>query len=266
VSPAALVRARGDRLACSAAIATGGLLVLLAYLGVKGTPFPVDGFTYLASGGIAGLFCLAVGGGGIVCAGLYDEWRKLDRIDLASQGRPLPDPVEATGAARVGVLTTCRDAGPDTVALRLDWRGDGLRRGVLVTAAALLVSGAFVVVGWRMAARTADMSDSARGLAIGVVGLVLATVAMAGHTVWLRSRLVTRKQTLLVRYLGSDDVAANAPVGADGVAWRSGEVIVTATSRRFHRPGCPMIDRIAAQTIGRDEAGDRRPCGICRAE
>lgn len=267
MSSTTMLRARGERLACAGAIVAGAVFVVLAYTGVKGTPVPADGFTYLASGAVAGLYCLAVGAGGLVCAGLYDEWRKLDRIELAGQGRPLPDPEEVRDAPPGPVaLHTRRDAGPDTVALRLDWTEDGLRRGLLVTAGALAVSAVPVITGWRIAARTLDMSDSARGLAIGIIGLVLATVVMAGHVVWLRSRLIDRKRSLLGPYLRRDELPAGAPIESDGAAGPGGKVVVTATSRRFHRPGCAMVDGADAATISRLKVGDRQPCGICRAE
>ena len=254
-----MLRAWGDRLACWTAIAVGGALVSIGYLHTKATMSPVEALAQLASGGVGGLVCLAVGAGGLVCTGMYDEWRKLDRIDLATQHRPLPDPLDLSDSpAPAGALTTRRNVGPGTLALRLDWAGDGLRRGATTTALGVTVAVTFVVAGWRVAAGTLSLAQAARGLSIGVVGLVLAVLAMTGHAIWLRSRLVRRKADLLGRYL-----PAAAPVG---VARHQGtRVFVVSTSQRFHRSGCPLLQADDAVAIERDDVGDRKPCGICRS-
>lgn len=255
-----MLRAWGDRLACWTAIAVGAVLVSIGYLHTRSTMSPVEAVAELASGGIGGLVCLAVGAGGLVCSGMYDEWRKLDRIDLATQHRPLPDPLDLSDRpAPAGALTTRRNVGPGTLALRLDWTGDGLRRSATTAALGVTVAVTFVVVGWRVTAGTLSLAQAARGLAIGLAGLVLAVIAMTGHAIWLRSRLVRRKADLLSRYL-----PAAVPVGVVRPQGRS--VFVVSTSHRFHRSGCPLLQADDAVAIERDDIGDRKPCGICRSE
>ena len=255
-----MLRAWGDRLACWTAIVVGGALVSIGYLHMRITMSPVEAFAQLTSGGIGGLVCLAVGAGGLVSTGLYDEWRKLDRIDLAVHHRPLPDPLDLSDQpAPGGALATRRDAGPGTLALRLDWAEDGLRRGVTITAVGVAVAVTFVVAGWRVAAGTLSLAQSVRGLAIGLAGLVLAVIVMTGHAIWLRSRLVRRKADLLGRYLPATAPARVAP--SPGAL-----VLVVSTSRRFHQPGCPLVQGEDAVVTERDDVGDREPCGICRSE
>ena len=78
-----LIRAEWDRILASVLIAAGAVLVLVAWAGVSGTPFVADQLAYIASGGIGGLFLLALGLALLMSADHHDEWRKLDAIEAA---------------------------------------------------------------------------------------------------------------------------------------------------------------------------------------
>ena len=77
------LRAVRERLAGGALIIAGAVMVVVGYLGVKGTPFVVIQLCYLASGGVIGIFCLGLGAAMVLSADIHDEWRRLDAIEAA---------------------------------------------------------------------------------------------------------------------------------------------------------------------------------------
>ena len=81
-----LLRTQWDRAAAIGCTVLGALLLLLGWVGVSGTAYVAEQIPYLTSGGIGGLFLLAVGATLWVSADLRDEWRKLDRIEEALAG------------------------------------------------------------------------------------------------------------------------------------------------------------------------------------
>jgi hypothetical protein len=75
------VRAQWDRVAAVAAVAGGGLALLLGWLGISDALYPGQQIPYVISGGLLGLVCVAVGIALWLSADLRDEWRKLDDLD-----------------------------------------------------------------------------------------------------------------------------------------------------------------------------------------
>jgi hypothetical protein len=90
------LRAQWDRAAAVALLVLGGILVIAGYAGVSGADRVDDQLSYLASGGVAGLFCLGLGASLLISANLGDEWRKLDELVKAVRET-------GTGAADVDV-------------------------------------------------------------------------------------------------------------------------------------------------------------------
>jgi hypothetical protein len=72
-----------DRATAIACTVVGGLLLLLGWVGVSGTPFLAEQAPFIISGGVGGMFLLSVGATLWISADLRDEWRKLDRIESA---------------------------------------------------------------------------------------------------------------------------------------------------------------------------------------
>jgi protein-S-isoprenylcysteine O-methyltransferase Ste14 len=80
---AKLLRAEWDRSAAVIATVVGAIFLLVGWIGVSGQSYVASQMPYIISGGVGGLFFLAVGGTLWLSADLRDEWRKLDAIDAA---------------------------------------------------------------------------------------------------------------------------------------------------------------------------------------
>jgi hypothetical protein len=99
------VRNQWDRVAAWTCIGLGALALLIGWIGVSGHVYPAEQNSYIASGGLVGLFLLGLGGLMWISADLRDEWRKLDAIERALDGRstePVADAAEAQPAPRRG--------------------------------------------------------------------------------------------------------------------------------------------------------------------
>ena len=75
------LKANWDRALAVALVALGGLALLLGWLGIDDALYPGQQIPYVLSGGIGGLFAVALGAVLWLSADLRDEWRKLDDID-----------------------------------------------------------------------------------------------------------------------------------------------------------------------------------------
>lgn len=84
-------RNQWERTTAVALVAIGLVVLLLGWIGVSGVSRPEEQIPYLVSGGILGLFLLAVGSTLWLSADLHDEWSKLDAMEetLASTGHIL---------------------------------------------------------------------------------------------------------------------------------------------------------------------------------
>jgi hypothetical protein len=87
-----ILKSLGDRVLGWALIALGALLLLLGYLGVRGTAYVVEQLPYVISGGLGGIFLLGLGAMLLLSADLRDQWRALIEIrDEIGRGQVLPD-------------------------------------------------------------------------------------------------------------------------------------------------------------------------------
>ncbi len=275
------LRSEWDRVVGFALVGTGALFLLLGYLGVKESPFLAEQLAYIASGGLGGIFCMGLGVGLLLSADLHDEWRKLDRIESAMRGEPLPDPgaifdltdenaapASGGGLPQPVAVTMAMTAGPRVMAL--NWQQDGLRRALGLSALALLVPLAVMSVGWRTANTTASLDTAARGVGIGIVGLVGAMAVVGLYTFWIRSKAVSQKRRLFGPQLLLDELAERVsqqprPAAAT-VTCDDSEVVVAAGSRRFHRPGCPTLAGMETTMVDRRTVDSNlAPCGLCSA-
>jgi hypothetical protein len=231
----------------------------------------------LASGGLGGLFLVAVGVMLRLQADLHDEWRKLDRIEAALRGEALPEPAEVLAVARNGTphhsvrpeLQPALSGSALAGSVRVDSvsgespaeaTGRRLRAPGLLTAGALAVAAAVVGLGYHHAAGTGDVGGATTGLGIGVAGLVVAGVVVGLTQLVGRSRLAARKGRLLAPFLRPEPAMALAGATSNGF------VLVAPGLSRFHRDGCPTLARTAATRLPRSEVdGCLTACQICGA-
>jgi hypothetical protein len=293
------LRAEWDRIAGFGLILLGVVLLFLGYQGVQETAFLAEQLAYIASGGLGGLFSLGLGVGLLLSADLHDEWYKLDRIEAAIRGEPLPDSTtvldlmgdNATGTHPVPSREASRQmlnasvpvdpgrSGPAGVtgtplALAMDWRATHRVKAVGLLALVLLLPLTLSTAGWRRASTTADLDVATEGLAMAIAGTVIALALITGYNLWLRIRVVRREGAvfrgyLLERGLAKVRQADGAPAGEiglrDGTA--DGRVVVAAGLGRFHRAACPVLAGLDTSTVERAQVdAGLSGCGICGAE
>jgi hypothetical protein len=125
------LRAEWDRVAGFGLIGLGALLLVLGYSGVSRSPYVAEQLAYVVSGGLGGLFCLGVGGVLLISADLHDEWRKLDRIEVAlRQAASAAQPAAAQPDEGRSPVVTVGEAPPTTVGIAPDLQqGQGASNG-----------------------------------------------------------------------------------------------------------------------------------------
>ena len=236
-----LVRAEWDRLLAWALVAAGAVLVLVCWAGVSGTPFVADQLAYIASGGVGGLFLLALGLALLMSADHHDEWRKLDAIEAALR--------------ETGPLAGIAPAAPPSAA-PTNPAAEGRARGLSVLSLGGAVSAVIMVVGWVHASNSGRQGVAAEGLTLSLGGLLVALAAVAGFLLPSRSRLAARRALLLHQF---------AAAGAAPVVNGSGDVVLVAAGlTRFHRPGCPAVNGLETKTVARTAVGaELQPCDLC---
>ena len=84
------LRAEWDRVLGFTLIALGAILLVIGYLGVSDSPYVAEQLSYIASGGLGGLFLLGAGATLLILADLHDEWRKLDKVEDAIRSDKTP--------------------------------------------------------------------------------------------------------------------------------------------------------------------------------
>ena len=86
------LRMEWDRVLGFALIGLGAIVLYAGYDGVGQSGYVAEQIAYLVSGGLGGIFLLAVGATFLIRSDLHDHWRQLDRIEAA---------IRAESAARV---------------------------------------------------------------------------------------------------------------------------------------------------------------------
>jgi len=92
------LRLEWDRVLGFALIAVGAIVLYAGYDGVGDSAYVAEQIAYLVSGGLGGLFLLAVGATFLIRSDLHDHWRQLDRIESAIRGEDVPDPAPTNGS------------------------------------------------------------------------------------------------------------------------------------------------------------------------
>jgi hypothetical protein len=267
------VRAQWDRVAGTACVAFGAVILLITFQSVANSRFVADQIATVTSGGLGALFLVAVGVMLRLQADLHDEWRKLDRIEQALRQEP---PVE-------------------TVIHGADHADQPAPRGrILVSAVGLLAAVAVIMIGYQKAANTGSVDTALTGLAVGVAGLGLAAMVVAATVLVSRARLGGRKSRVLAPWLPPGTAlpalaGTGPPVAAPATyavvidnlcaqarhkasPGRHSEpdavtlVCIAPGLTRFHRAGCPTLAHATYEEIPREAVpGELRPCQICGA-
>jgi hypothetical protein len=268
------LRAQWDRALAYLLIFAGAVTLVIGWAGVHDSLYMSQEMPYLISGGLGGIFLLALGIGFLVTAELRDEWRKLDRIERVldrpcghgCHHEPLPDdkvppaglpparPSPGGGGAAIG--------GPATAQALPGWEA-------LTPPGALVVIGAVVLlVAWSQSAGTLDPDPGVGHLRLGMLSVVLAGAGVAGLTLQIRRRLRGRLITLFLPTLLAD-VQASLPTSASAPSRPTqppdpGVFRVIEGGRWYHRPGCPCLSASNAETLTADHLpGHLLPCGLC---
>ena len=106
------LRTQWDRAGAITAALLGGLVLLLGYLGTRSAVLVEQQMPYIISGGILGVFLLALGGVLWLSADLRDDWREVR--ELKHQVTRIADQQE-----RVSLEMSHSVDGPDTAPLQV---------------------------------------------------------------------------------------------------------------------------------------------------
>jgi hypothetical protein len=261
------LKAQRDRAAAWLLIGLGGVCILAGWIGVTNTVQVYDQLTYLVSGAIVGLFFLGVGIALLLSADFHDEWRKLDRIEAALVGRPLPDADEIldlkeegsrapSGAVRSESVMMA-SALPAGTAAALP-----LRRELAWVVPGLVVSVALIAVAWIKSTNSTDAQVGADALLLAVYAMFACGIGVALHSRWLRRSLAQRKGQLLgplvpvVAEAQADDVDLTASVS-------DGTLYVSEGGKRYHRAGCAIVTSQRAVPATPAQVAQLVACELC---
>lgn len=262
------VRAEWDRIAGFGLVGLGGVLLVLGYHGVSTSPFVAQQISYAVSGGMGGLFLLGLGVGLLISADLHDEWRKLDRIEMALRGEAVPEttrllellrrPPGGDGPAPVfPEAPAVAERAAERPRARVALAGGGAAMGVLAW-------------GWWRSAHTVDLETAWTGLALAGLALAIALASVGGHAYRLRRFVAGRTRVLfgpaLVAVTTTGTTSSRS--GGPAMAAEGSTVFVVPGLRRFHRSGCPALASAAATpaaTARGEVAPGLEPCKLCGA-
>ena len=283
------LRAQRDRVGGWTCIAIGAVMVISAWFSISGTSVVSAQLTYLASGGIGGLFFLGAGFGLLVRGDLHDEWRKLDRLESTLRGAPLPDPQAvheaqrssspAAGEIRLDVSDDKAGAGSAAVTPALTSSNGGSSlptagAGTLALAAPLtsqqeaillggvVGAGALVALGWFRVSGTTDFQSGLNGLTFGVFGLLLAAGLVVYHSRSMRYGIAQRLGRLFAWVPTGSSQATNVGAKLNGSGW-----YVVKGSARYHVAGCQALNTSmpTENVSSAKHLGDLEPCRLCDA-
>lgn len=277
------LRAQRDRVGGWGCVAIGAVMVISGWFSISGTSVVSSQLTYLASGGIGGLFLLGAGFGLLIRADMHDEWRKLDRLESALRGSPLPDPqVLQAGEIRLDVddkagagstvprvnpalmsstnggssLSGATGAGPVALASPITSRHESILLGGVVGA------GALVALGWFRVSGTTDFQSGLDGLSFGVFGVLLTAAMVAYYSRSMRSGTSGRLGRLFSWVSTTSGEANRAQANLSGTGW-----YVVEGSARYHVAGCQVLNTslITHHVSSARQLKTLEPCRLCDA-
>ena len=269
------LKAQWDRVLGWTLIALGGIALLLGYQGIRESAYVAQQLSYLASGGVGGLWLVGVGATLLVTANVSDEWRKLDEVkDLIARVLEIDDGDTAeSGAADDAEATPTRvrqqrarqlRSATQVVASRHPDSGSTELTSLVLTSGVLgLVSLAIVVTGWIRAAQAGAASDAFSAVGFGAIGLpILGAGAASGIIRWRRLLRAQGSQAfepfaLVAESLVIEDAGHQA--SGNGTGW-----VRVPGSAWAHRSDCPMAAGREVQAVAKGE-DLVSPCPLCRA-
>jgi hypothetical protein len=98
------LRAEWDRVTGFALIILGAIVLYAGYDGVGNSAYVAEQLAYVVSGGLGGIFLLAVGATFLIRSDLHDHWRQLDRIETVIRDQA-EGPVQGVGVNAVGSIS-----------------------------------------------------------------------------------------------------------------------------------------------------------------
>ena len=257
-----LVRAEWQRLLAGGLLVVGVGSLTVGARQLARSSSGAEEVTYLISGGLVGLAAVVAAVAAFLSADVNDLFRKLQRIKLLRAGNPVPTPLEAIACAQAGETP---DGRPGADALRrpsrpsLAWRIGSL--GVLGLGALLLV------IGWKHAARTADLGRALDGLVLSLLGVLVGVAALGALA--LRSYAELRRyqrevlQPMLPAAEGPTELSAPAAEPAEPA---SDDPWTAPGLTRFHRRQCPALAGAAAPAHPAPSISGLEACLLCHPE
>lgn len=261
------VRSEWDRVAGFTLAGAGAVLVVVGAFAANSASNTLDALSYIATAGLIGLLLLGVGLTLLVSASLHDEWRKLDRLESAMRGEPLPDAEEVldlvratnstaeqppSGAVAFPGAIPGRDSVTAAVALNPRW--------ARVLPGVLLLPLATVAAGVGGATQSAQYGDSVRAVWVAFAGVVVGVGLLALHTAGLGRRVVRRRQEIVSRQRAGSGNRTSAKGDVGQSVW------VVEGLRHFHRADCAAIAGVDAVRVTPDAGrSELVPCGLCEA-
>ena len=202
----------------------------------------------------------------LLSADFHDEWRKLDRIEAALRGRPLPevdkildlkedDQGSPSGAVRSEsvMMATALPAGAAALPIR---------RELAWAVPALIVSVVLIAVAWVKSTNSTDAQVGADAMLIAVYGVLACGIGVALHSRWLRQALARRKGNLLGPLVPAlAETVESAPAAAD-----DGTFYVSDGGRRYHRPHCAIVASQRAVPATPAQVRQLVACELCNTD
>ena len=270
------LRAEWDRVLGFTLIALGAVLLVLGYLGVSDSPYVAEQLSYIASGGLGGLFLLGAGATLLILADLHDEWRKLDRVEALLSGQiPFPTPAQTNGAspaptpapAPAPLATPAGTApafmvngqhqpapAPGAAAVVVRRERFSLGIGLLLAVAVLFGS-------WARASSVDQPKEAIAAVAIAIFGLVLMALGAVGSTLTVKRHTQLRKDRLFSAWLApQEEATVTTPLSA-------GTLVTSPGLTRYHRAECPSVAGLPVRAVERRNLpSGLTACHLCDAD
>ena len=282
------LRAEWDRVLGFTLIALGAILLVIGYLGVSDSPYVAEQLSYIASGGLGGLFLLGAGATLLILADLHDEWRKLDRVEAILSGQiPFPTQAQSNGQAAAPVpapapasleVVTAPVTAPaaNAPALMLNGSPAPIQAGPAPagpTAAAilrkerfslgigLLLAVAVLFGSWARASSVDQPKQAIAAVAVAIFGLVLVALGAVGSTLTVKRHVQLRKAHVFSAFLAPDVAATAAPPSP------AGSLVTSPGLTRYHRAGCPSVAGLTVRAVERRNLpSGLAACHLCEAD